>query len=80
MIGIMGEYDALPGLSQDTVPERKPIVDGGPGHGCGHNLLGAASLFAAVTIKDWMAAQQDSRAPSASMGRPRKKAEAASCT
>ena len=54
VIGIMGEYDALPGLSQDTVPDRKPIVDGAPGHGCGHNLLGAASLFAAVTIKDWM--------------------------
>ncbi len=55
VIGIMGEYDALPGLSQDTSPDRKPIVAGGPGHGCGHNLLGAASLFAAVTIKDWMA-------------------------
>ena len=54
VIGIMGEYDALPGLSQDTVPDRKPIADGAPGHGCGHNLLGAASLFAAVTIKDWM--------------------------
>src|SRR6266481_1717287 len=40
VIGIMGEYDALPGLSQQDVPERKPIVNGGPGHGCGHNLLG----------------------------------------
>ena len=55
VIGIMGEYDALPGLSQDDVPDRKPLVNGGPGHGCGHNLLGAASLFAAVTIKDWLA-------------------------
>src|SRR5260370_36482590 len=54
VIGIMGEYDALPGLSQADVPERKPVIAGGPGHGCGHNLLGAASLFAAVTIKDWM--------------------------
>jgi aminobenzoyl-glutamate utilization protein B len=54
VIGIMGEYDALPGLSQDDVPDRKPLVNGGPGHGCGHNLLGAASLFAAVTIKDWL--------------------------
>jgi aminobenzoyl-glutamate utilization protein B len=45
----------LPGLSQDDVPDRKPLVNGGPGHGCGHNLLGAASLFAAVTIKDWLA-------------------------
>src|SRR6266571_1891851 len=40
VIGIMGEYDALPGLSQDDVPDRKPLVNGGPGHGCGHNLLG----------------------------------------
>src|SRR5258708_15641458 len=55
VIGVMGEYDALPGLSQNDVPDRKPLVNGGPGHGCGHNLLGAASLFAAVTIKDWLA-------------------------
>src|SRR5260370_10958290 len=54
VIGIMGEYDALPGLSQEDVPERKPRVNAGPGHGCGHNLLGTASLFAAVTLKDWM--------------------------
>ncbi len=58
VIGIMGEYDALPGLSQDATPERKPLVAGGPGHGCGHNLLGAASLFAAVTVKDWLAANK----------------------
>jgi aminobenzoyl-glutamate utilization protein B len=55
VIGVMGEYDALPGLSQDAVPDRKPVVNGAPGHGCGHNLLGAASLFAAVTVKEWMA-------------------------
>jgi aminobenzoyl-glutamate utilization protein B len=58
VIGIMGEYDALPGLSQADSPDRKPIVEGAPGHGCGHNLLGAASLFAAVTVKDWMAANK----------------------
>src|SRR3954447_7123350 len=58
VIGIMGEYDALPGLSQDTTPDRKPLVDGGPGHGCGHNLLGTASLFAAVTVKEWLAANK----------------------
>jgi aminobenzoyl-glutamate utilization protein B len=58
VIAIMGEYDALPGLSQDDTPERKPLVNGGPGHGCGHNLLGTASLFAAVTIKDWLAANK----------------------
>jgi aminobenzoyl-glutamate utilization protein B len=58
VIAIMGEYDALPGLSQDDTPERKPLVTGGPGHGCGHNLLGTASLFAAVTIKEWLAANK----------------------
>src|SRR5271169_2300530 len=41
VIAVLGEYDALPGLSQDAIPERKPIADGAPGHGCGHNLLGA---------------------------------------
>jgi aminobenzoyl-glutamate utilization protein B len=55
VIAVLGEYDALPGLSQEAAPERKPIVEGAPGHGCGHNLLGAASLFATISIKDWMA-------------------------
>src|SRR5579871_4628287 len=58
VIAIMGEYDALPSLSQDTEADRKPIVAGGAGHGCGHNLLGTASLFAAVTVKDWLAAKK----------------------
>ena len=58
VVAIMGEYDALPGLSQEDTPVRKPRVEGGPGHGCGHNLLGAASLFAAVTIKEWLAANK----------------------
>jgi aminobenzoyl-glutamate utilization protein B len=58
VIAVLGEYDALPGLSQAASPERKPLLDGGPGHGCGHNLLGAASLFAAVSIKDWLAAKK----------------------
>ena len=55
VIAVLGEYDALPSLSQDSIPERKPLLDGGPGHGCGHNLLGAASLFAAISVKDWLA-------------------------
>jgi aminobenzoyl-glutamate utilization protein B len=54
VIAVLGEYDALPALSQEAIPERKPIVEGAPGHGCGHNLLGAASLFAAVSIKNWL--------------------------
>ena len=51
VIGILGEYDALPGLSQDKVPYRKPLQEGAPGHGCGHNLFGVACLAAATTVK-----------------------------
>ena len=58
VIAVLGEYDALPGLSQAASPERKPVIDGGAGHGCGHNLLGTASLFAAISVKDWMAANK----------------------
>ncbi|MEP7367565.1 MAG: amidohydrolase [Acidobacteriota bacterium] len=54
VIGLMGEFDALPGLSQDTVPERKPLVAGASGHGCGHNLFGTAVAFAAITGKSYM--------------------------
>ncbi|MDR1400053.1 MAG: amidohydrolase [Treponema sp.] len=54
-IGILGEYDALPGLSQHAgVPEKRPLVDGGNGHGCGHSALGAGSAAAAVGIKEYM--------------------------
>jgi len=42
VIAILGEFDALPGLSQQTVPERAPVTPGGSGHACGHNLLGSA--------------------------------------
>lgn len=57
VIAILGEYDALPGLSQEAgVAERRPVTDGGAGHGCGHNLLGSAALLAASAIKDWLAA------------------------
>ena len=52
VIGILGEYDALSGLSQKAgVAEKLPICSGGNGHGCGHNLLGAASLGAAIAVK-----------------------------
>lgn len=50
-IGYLGEYDALPGLSQKAVPYREPVQEDGAGHGCGHNLLGVASLAAAVALK-----------------------------
>ena len=57
VVGIVGEYDALPGLSQQDSPERNPRVAGAPGHGCGHNLLGSASALAAVAVKDVLAAR-----------------------
>ena len=54
-IAILGEFDALPGLSQEAgIAEYKPIENSINGHGCGHNLLGAASLLAATAIKDWI--------------------------
>ncbi len=56
VIGILGEFDALPGLSQASVPDKSPVVDGAPGHGCGHNLLGSAAALAATSLKEYMAA------------------------
>ncbi len=52
IIGIMGEYDALPGISQKAQPTKEALNTGAPGHGCGHNLFGAGSLGAAVAIKE----------------------------
>jgi aminobenzoyl-glutamate utilization protein B len=55
VIAIIGEFDALPGLSQVAgIAEYKPILNEENGHGCGHNLLGAASLLAATAVKDWI--------------------------
>ncbi len=51
IIAIMGEYDALPGISQRAQPIKAALLEGAPGHGCGHNLFGVASLGAAVAIK-----------------------------
>jgi len=58
VIAILGEYDALPGLSQEAgLAEPRPVEgDGGVGHGCGHNLLGSAAMLAASAVKDWLAA------------------------
>ncbi len=57
VIAILGEYDALPGLSQVAgIAEPREVEPGGNGHGCGHNLLGAAALLAACAVKDWLAA------------------------
>jgi aminobenzoyl-glutamate utilization protein B len=52
VIGIIGEFDALPGLSQTTNSFKNELTEGGAGHGCGHNLFGTASLGAAVAIKE----------------------------
>ncbi|MBO0861241.1 MAG: M20/M25/M40 family metallo-hydrolase, partial [Chloracidobacterium sp.] len=52
VIGILGEFDALPGISQKVSPVKEPLEAGAPGHGCGHNLFGVASLSAAVAIKE----------------------------
>lgn len=54
VIGILAEFDALPGLSQEANPEKKAIIAEGAGHGCGHNLFGTASVAAAVTVKSYM--------------------------
>ncbi len=55
VIGILGEFDALPMLSQKAgIPVKDPIVEGAPGHGCGHNLMGSASISAAIAVKKAM--------------------------
>lgn len=58
VIGILGEFDALPGLSQDVSAERKPVTNGAPGHACGHNLLGSGSALAAVAVKEYLQANK----------------------
>ena len=57
IIGVVGEFDALPGLSQEAqTAQRHAIEENAPGHGCGHNLLGTGALAAAVAVKEWMVA------------------------
>ena len=57
VIGIVGEFDALPGLSQEAeTTQRRAISDNAAGHGCGHNLLGTGALAAAIAVKEWMTA------------------------
>src|SRR4029079_3766283 len=56
IVAIVGEFDALPGLSQEAVAQRSAVTPEGPGHGCGHNLLGTGALASAIAIKDWLAA------------------------
>ncbi|TET71567.1 amidohydrolase [Candidatus Bathyarchaeota archaeon] len=51
VIGIMGEYDALPGISQKPVPYKEPLREGAPGHGCGHNIHGASGMAGAIALR-----------------------------
>ncbi len=54
VIGILAEFDALPGINQDAVAMREPIEGKGAGHACGHNLFGAGSAGAAIAVKHWL--------------------------
>lgn len=55
VVGILGEFDALSGLSQvSESAEKIPVAEGAPGHGCGHNLLGAGSVAAAIAVKEYL--------------------------
>lgn len=58
IIAIMGEYDALPGLSQQVCSEKAPVTAQAPGHGCGHNLLGSAAAIAAIAARRILEAEQ----------------------
>lgn len=58
VIGILAEFDALPGLAQQAVPEKEPIAGQAAGHGCGHHLFGTASVAAGIEIQKLIAAKQ----------------------
>jgi aminobenzoyl-glutamate utilization protein B len=51
VLGVMGEYDALPGISQKPTTEKEPLAEGAPGHGCGHNIHGASGMGAAIAVR-----------------------------
>ena len=54
VIGILAEFDALPGISQDDTPVRAIREDVSSGHACGHHLFGTASVSAAIAISEWL--------------------------
>ncbi len=54
IIGLLAEFDALPGVAQEAVPEKKAIANQRAGHACGHHLFGTASTAAAIALKDWL--------------------------
>jgi aminobenzoyl-glutamate utilization protein B len=55
VIGILAEFDALPGITQAAAPARRPVPGKEAGHACGHHLFGSASTFAAIAVKEWLA-------------------------
>lgn len=60
VIGILGEFDALPGLSQQATAHRSPLNEGAAGHACGHHMFGVGSLAAAIEIKEWLKSNKQS--------------------
>ena len=54
VIGILAEFDALPGINQDATPARSPVAGKTAGHACGHNLFGAGSIGAAIAVRHWL--------------------------
>jgi aminobenzoyl-glutamate utilization protein B len=54
ILGILAEFDALPGISQDRSPERSVLAEKGAGHACGHHLFGTGSVAAAIATKEWL--------------------------
>ncbi len=54
VVAILGEFDALPGITQEAVPHRQKAEDKIAGHACGHHLFGVGSAAAAISVKDWM--------------------------
>ncbi|MDE2835597.1 MAG: amidohydrolase [Bacteroidota bacterium] len=60
VIGILAEYDALPGLSQAARPQQQALMPEGNGHACGHNLFGTASVASAIAVKDWLSSSGSS--------------------
>lgn len=60
VLAILGEFDALPGITQDSVPTRSLLEEKRAGHACGHNLFGAGSSAAAMAVKEWLDATGNS--------------------
>ncbi len=58
VIGILAEYDALPGMEQEAVPAKQPVKSNKAGHACGHHLFGTASTWSAITVQEEMAAKK----------------------